>query len=128
MADTRGRTDRKRALEALKTVDWAAIDAMTDEDIARQIAENPDAGPDMGDVPPEAIRVVHPPGKVSVRGIRAKLDLTQAEFAARYGFSLGAVRDWEQGRFEPDGPTRTLLLLIDSYPDLVAAAAQQAAA
>ena len=33
--------------------DWAAIDALTDDDIDRQIAADPDAAPDMGDVPLE---------------------------------------------------------------------------
>jgi putative transcriptional regulator len=40
---------------AIAATDWAAIDAMTDEDIARQIAENPDAAPDLSDAAPSAI-------------------------------------------------------------------------
>jgi uncharacterized protein (DUF4415 family) len=31
----------------LKDVDWSKIDAITDEDIARQIAEDPDAAPEL---------------------------------------------------------------------------------
>lgn len=31
----------------LKDFDWSKSDAMTDEDIARQIAENPDAAPEL---------------------------------------------------------------------------------
>lgn len=46
--------------EALRSTDWAAIDAMTDEDIARQIAENPEAAPDMSDVPAKQGRIIHP--------------------------------------------------------------------
>lgn len=107
--------------EALRATDWAAIDAMTDEDIARQIAENPDAAPDLSDVPPEHLRIVHPPGGVSVRGIRAKLGLTQAEFAERFGFPIGTLRDWEQGRKQPEAATRTLLFVIERNPELVAA-------
>jgi putative transcriptional regulator len=38
--------------------------------------------------------------------IRRALELTQEEFAARYHIPLGTVRDWEQGRTEPDQPTR----------------------
>lgn len=112
-------TEREKA--ALAAVDWSAIDAMTDEDIARQIAENPDATPDLSDVPPSAIRVVHPNGGVSVRGIRAKLGLNQREFAQRFGFPLGTLRDWEQGRYQPEPATRTLLHVIERNPDLVAA-------
>lgn len=106
---------------ARAAINIKAIDAMTDEDIARQIAADPDAPRDLSDVPPEALRVIHPPGGVSVRGIRAKLDLTQEEFAARFGFSVGRLRDWEQGRTTPDSSTQTLLLVIEREPDLVAA-------
>ncbi len=120
-------TNEQRAA-ALAAIDWKRIDAMTDEDIARQIAENPDAAPDMSDAPPEAVHVVHPPGGVNVRGIRAKLDLTQAEFAARFGLSLGTLRDWEQGRKQPEPATRTLLFVIEQTPDVVAAVVARNAA
>jgi len=40
----------KAALDALAATDWDRIDAMTDEDIAWQIAANPDAAPDMAPV------------------------------------------------------------------------------
>ncbi|MBF0561003.1 MAG: type II toxin-antitoxin system MqsA family antitoxin [Alphaproteobacteria bacterium] len=113
---------------AFAAVDWAVLDAMTDEDIAGQIAGNPDAGPDLSEAPPAALRVVHPPGGVDVRAIRGMLDLTQADFATRFGFSVGAVRDWEQGRKRPDTPTRVLLMLIERDPDLVAEAVRAVAA
>lgn len=117
-----------KARQALASIDWSAIDAMTDEDIARQVAENPDAARDLSDAPPEAIRVMHVGGRINVRAIRAKLDLTQVQFAERFGFSVGAVRDWEQGRKEPDTPSRVLLLLIDRDPAMVADAVRVAAA
>jgi putative transcriptional regulator len=44
--------------------------------------------------------------------IRRALELTQEEFAARYHIPLGTLRDWEQGRAEPDQPTRAYLTLI----------------
>ncbi|MBK1840308.1 type II toxin-antitoxin system MqsA family antitoxin [Azospirillum sp. YIM B02556] len=112
-------TDAERTA-ALAAVDWERIDAMTDEDIARQIAENPDAAPDLSDVPADALRVIHPPGGVSVRGIRAKLNLTQRAFADRFGFNLATLRDWEQGRYQPDIATQTLLFVIEREPELVA--------
>ena len=37
----------KAAAEALAATDWKAVDAMTDAMIARQIAANPEAAPDM---------------------------------------------------------------------------------
>lgn len=48
--------------------------------------------------------------------IRRALDLTQEEFAARYHIPLGTLRDWEQGRAEPDQPTRAYLTLIARDP------------
>jgi len=44
------------------------------------------------------------------------LELTQEEFAARYHIPLGTLRDWEQGRAEPDQPTRAYLTLIARDP------------
>jgi len=51
--------------------------------------------------------------------IRRALDLTQEEFAARYHIPLGALRDWEHGRAEPDQPTRAYLTLIARDPNHV---------
>lgn len=110
---------------ALAEVDFEAIDAMTDEDIARQIAENPDAPPDLSDAPPELVRIIHPAGGVNVRGIRAKLDLSREEFATRFDFPLDTVHDWEQGRYQPDAATQTLLLIIEREPELVATVVAQ---
>jgi putative transcriptional regulator len=51
--------------------------------------------------------------------IRKRLHMTQRQFADAFRFSLGAVRDWEQGRKTPDPSTRTLLKVIAHRPDLV---------
>ena len=63
--------------------------------------------------------VVHVPSTVDVRAIRRKLGLTQAAFAARYGFSVGRVRDWEQGRSAIDTPSRILLVVLDKEPEAI---------
>jgi putative transcriptional regulator len=52
--------------------------------------------------------------------IRRALELTQAEFADRYHIPLGTLRDWEQGRTEPDQPARAFLTLIARDPANVA--------
>jgi putative transcriptional regulator len=51
--------------------------------------------------------------------IRRALDLTQEEFSERYHIPLGTLRDWEQGRAEPDQPTRAYLTLIARDPEHV---------
>jgi putative transcriptional regulator len=62
---------------------------------------------------------IHIPATVDVRAIRRKTGLSQKEFAARYGFSFGRVRDWEQGRSNIDAPSRILLTVIDREPEAV---------
>jgi putative transcriptional regulator len=54
-----------------------------------------------------------------VKIIRRALELTQEEFAERYHIPLGTLRDWEQGRAEPDQPTRAYLTLIARDPEHV---------
>ena len=49
--------------------------------------------------------------------IRRALELTQEEFAARYHIPVGTLRDWEQGRTEPDQPARAYLHVIARDPD-----------
>ncbi|MEX1204142.1 MAG: helix-turn-helix domain-containing protein [Dongiaceae bacterium] len=66
--------------------------------------------------------IVYVPTRVDVRALRKRLGLTQAEFAGRYGFKLSTLRDWEQGRRQPDGPARVLLTVIDREPRAVARA------
>jgi len=92
------------ARKAMAATDWQRIDAMTDEDIAKQIAANPDAAPDMA---PE----------VDVRAIRRAAGMTQAEFAAAYEFSVRTVQEWERGAKRPSGPARTLLRAIKGDPE-----------
>lgn len=52
-----------------------------------------------------------------VKIIRRALELTQEEFSARYHIPLRTLRDWEQGRAEPDQPTRAYLTLIARDPE-----------
>jgi DNA-binding transcriptional regulator YiaG len=49
-----------------------------------------------------------------VKVIRRALGLSQEEFAARFQFPLGTLRDWEQGRKEPDTAARAYLRVIGS--------------
>jgi putative transcriptional regulator len=54
-----------------------------------------------------------------VKIIRRALELTQEEFSVRYHIPLGTLRDWEQGRTEPDQPAKALLTFIARDPDRV---------
>ena len=54
-----------------------------------------------------------------VRTLRRALGLTQEEFALRYRIPLGTLRDWEQGRTQPDQPARAYLAVIARDPEHV---------
>ena len=71
-----------------------------------------------GTADPKAFRV-HVPAMIDVKAIRAKLGLTQEQFAARFGFSINTLRHWEQGLRQPEGPARAYLLVIDREPEAV---------
>jgi putative transcriptional regulator len=72
-----------------------------------------------GEADPTTYRV-HIPVEIDVEKIRKKLKLTQAQFAFRYGFSVGAIRDWEQKRKQPEASARMFLKVIEKRPDIVA--------
>ena len=59
---------------------------------------------------------VHIPPAYNVAKIRAKLKLTQRDFARRYGFSVDSIQNWEQGRRVPSGAARTLLAIAARNP------------
>lgn len=59
-----------------------------------------------------------------VKVLRRALGLTQEEFAARYRIPIGTLRDWEQGRAQPDQPTRAYLKVIAREPEAVFRALQ----
>ena len=57
--------------------------------------------------------------RIDVRQVRAKMGLSQAQFAAKFGFPPATLRNWEQGRSNPDTPTRVLLAVIAKHPEAV---------
>jgi putative transcriptional regulator len=67
---------------------------------------------------------VHVPAKIDVKAIRIRLDMTQQEFAGRFGFSVNTLRHWEQGSRQPEGPTRAYLRVIERAPKAVQKALQ----
>ncbi|MGH7068092.1 MAG: helix-turn-helix domain-containing protein [Acetobacteraceae bacterium] len=107
------RVNRKAAQQAAREIDWAKIDAQTDEEIARNVAGDPDAAPILTDAEVAA---------ALVRTVRKKLGLSQAEFAARYQVPIGTLRDWEQNRKRPDSPALAYLRVIAREPEVVARA------
>jgi putative transcriptional regulator len=107
-------------LAAASQADWDRVRATTDQEISQQIASDPDTAPDMSDVDNGVTwHVVHKPPVPDVGRIRAKLGLSQAAFAARFGLRVRTIQEWEQGRSVPDQPARVLLMVIDQAPHTV---------
>jgi len=79
---------------------------MTDAEVSAAAAADPDARP----MTPEQLRTARLVPRA--RTLRRALGLTQEEFAARFEIPLGTLRDWEQGRTEPDQPARAYLKAI----------------
>jgi putative transcriptional regulator len=62
---------------------------------------------------------VHRPRAVDVKAVRAKVGMTQEQFAARFGFSTATLRHWERGDRSPHGPALVLLNVIERNPEAV---------
>ncbi|HLQ90833.1 MAG TPA: helix-turn-helix domain-containing protein [Xanthobacteraceae bacterium] len=93
--------------------DWTAFDALTDEQIHAAALADPDAQP----LTPERLAKMRRVPRT--RSLRRVLGLSQEEFASRYHIPVGTLRDWEQGRFEPDAAARAYLTVIAREPDVV---------
>ena len=91
---------------------------MTEGEIEAAAWADPDARPFTPNELAKAKRVPR------IKTLRRALRLTQEEFAARYRIPLGTLRDWEQGRSEPDQPARAYLTVIASDPEGVRRALQ----
>ncbi len=50
---------------------------------------------------------------------RAKVGLSQQDFARLLGVSPRTLQDWEQGRREPTGAAKTLLRLASAHPEVL---------
>lgn len=68
---------------------------------------------------------IHAPADL-VKSLRSRLDLSQAQFAERFKISVGTLRDWENGRRQPEGPALALLRVISYAPDVVEKALEAA--
>jgi putative transcriptional regulator len=99
--------------------DWRPFNGMTAEERHAAALADPDAQP----VTPENIKRMKPLPRV--RAIRRAFRLSQEEFAAKFHIPLGTLRDWEQGRKEPDAAARAYLKVIARNPAAVAKALQQ---
>ncbi|MGO8831228.1 MAG: helix-turn-helix domain-containing protein [Roseiarcus sp.] len=109
----------KKAAEPTKH-DWSRFDAMTEAERHAAALADPDAQP----LTPERLARMKRTPQVKV--IRRALGLSQEDFAARFQIPLGTLRDWEQGRKEPDAAARAYLVVIGRNPGAVSEALRPA--
>lgn len=65
---------------------------------------------------------IHYPQAIDVKAIRAKVGMSQTEFASSFGISVGTLRHWERGDRQPHGPARVLLHVVSKQPKMVLSA------
>lgn len=93
--------------------DWDYLTSMTEDEIEANALNDPDNPPLTEDELSRMRPVPNP------REIRQRLHMTQEQFATRFHLRLGTVRDWEQGKKEPDSAAKALLRVIEHNPDAV---------
>lgn len=93
--------------------DWDYLTSMTEQEIEANALDDPDNPPLTEDELSRMRPVPNP------REIRQRLHMTQEQFATRFHLRLGTVRDWEQGKKEPDSAAKALLRVIEHNPDAV---------
>jgi putative transcriptional regulator len=54
-----------------------------------------------------------------IKAIREKMNLSQTVFAKLLNVSPSSIRQWEQGKRKPTGPTRVLLELLKKTPNIL---------
>lgn len=94
-------------------IDWARIDAMTEEEVLAGALSDPDAQP----LTSEQLAKMRQVSRV--KALRQRLGMTQMQFAEAFHLPITTLRDWEQHRSTPDAPARALLLAIERDPDVM---------
>ena len=93
--------------------DWSRADAMSDAQRHAAAVSDLDAKPL---TPSDLERMKKTP---RARIIRRALGLSQEEFAVKFHIPVGTLRDWEQGRKEPDAAAQAYLVVIGKNPKAV---------
>ena len=109
----RSRPKTKTVAPADGGTDWAAFDALTEDEVMAAALADPDAQP-LTDAQLARMRRIS-----FAKHVRWKLGLSQEDFARRFGIPVGTLRDWEQHRTEPDTAAMSYLKVIKENPKAV---------
>jgi putative transcriptional regulator len=63
--------------------------------------------------------VIHKFSALDVKEVRAKVGMSQNEFASAFGISVSTLRHWERGDRSPHGPALVLLNVVAKEPQAV---------
>ena len=87
--------------------DAETFEGLTDADIDRMIAEDPELAPPTQSLAP----------LLDMRDIRRKLGLTQAQLAKKLRVGVATLRHWQHGRGQTDPALEALLRVLDKLPE-----------
>ncbi len=111
----------RKSLEQLRaeqpSVNHARLAATTEEDIRLHAIED-------GENPDSPLAQFHL--TIPVHAVRGKLGMTQEAFAQLLQIPVGTIRNWEQGRVQPDPAARALLTILYRQPKAALKALQPA--
>lgn len=93
--------------------DWSRFDAMSAQERHAAAISDQDAQP----LTPDDFNRMKKTPRAKI--IRRALGLSQEEFATRFQIPIGTLRDWEQGRKDPDAAARAYLIVIGRNPSAV---------
>lgn len=99
------------------TINRQRVLRMSDAEIDRQIAADPDVARDVASLGSPL---------PNVKAIRARLKLSQAAFARQLDIPVATIRNWEQRRTVPDPAAIALLKILDRMPGAMRALSRAA--
>ena len=57
--------------------------------------------------------------ELNPKEIRSNMSLSQKEFGTLMNISVHTLRNWEQGRRQPEGHARVLLNVVNNHPEVL---------
>lgn len=90
---------------------------MKEENTMKKIYDTASSDPDNQPLTEDDFKRMKPTPRARI--IRRALGLSQEDFAVKYHIPIGTLRDWEQGRCEPDQAAKSYLKVIAREPDVV---------
>ena len=95
------------------------LGALTVPGLAQDPGEEPDHGVARLSLISGDVTVRRGDSGEDIAALRRFVGLTQAAFARAMGISVHTLRNWEQGRRQPEGPAVALLRIAARHPRII---------